>query len=182
MEWWPVSNLSLPVSTLPVSNPLEEGRSILLVNPQHMRAVPGRKTDVKACSMARRPGTRHGLLTASCLPPTPIRQLRELTRYRKTLVQERAQEANRLQQVLESATRKLAAARTRRWSRAYKAVVAVAHAVLVVIYHLLRDRQPYRDLGAQYFDQLDAARLQHHHVRRLEQLGYAVTLTPSTVA
>ncbi len=65
---------------------------------------------------------------------------------------------------------------------AYKAVVAVAHAVLVVIYHLLRDRQPYRDLGAQYFDQLDAARLQHHHVRRLEQLGYAVTLTPSTVA
>jgi transposase len=65
---------------------------------------------------------------------------------------------------------------------AYKAVVAVAHSVLVVIYHLLRDRQPYHDLGADYFDRLDAAQLQRHHVRRLEQLGYTVTLTPSNVA
>jgi transposase len=65
---------------------------------------------------------------------------------------------------------------------AYKAVVAVAHSVLVVIYHLLRDRQPYRDLGADYFEHLDAAQLQRHHVRRLEQLGYTVTLTPSNVA
>jgi transposase len=56
---------------------------------------------------------RHGLLKASFIPPQPIRELRELTRYRKTLVQARAQaraqEANRLQQALESANSKLAA-------------------------------------------------------------------------
>jgi transposase len=61
----------------------------------------------------------------------------------------------------------------------YKAVVAVAHTLLVIIYHLLRDQQPYTDLGADYFDRLDTARIERHHVRRLEQLGYPVTLPPS---
>jgi hypothetical protein len=65
---------------------------------------------------------------------------------------------------------------------AYKAVVAVAHSVLVIIYHLLRERQPYHDVGADYFAHLDAARLQRHHVHCLEQLGYTVTLTPTQVA
>ena len=60
----------------------------------------------------------------------------------------------------------------------HKAVVAVAHSVLVIIYHMLRDQRPYADLGPDYFDQLDAARLQRHHVRRLEQLGFTVTLEP----
>jgi transposase len=64
----------------------------------------------------------------------------------------------------------------------HTAVVAVAHSVLVSIYHLLRDHKPSADLGADYFDPLDAARLQHHHVHRLEQLGYTVTLTPADVA
>jgi hypothetical protein len=62
------------------------------------------------------------------------------------------------------------------------AVVAVAHSVLVVIYHMLRDQRPYTDLGADYFDRLDTARLERQHVRRLEQLGYTVTLTPTVVA
>jgi len=64
----------------------------------------------------------------------------------------------------------------------HKAVVAVAHRVLVVIYHMLRDQRPYTDLGAGYFERLDAARLERHHVRRLEQLGDTVTLTPAEVA
>jgi hypothetical protein len=64
----------------------------------------------------------------------------------------------------------------------HKAVVAVAHSVRVIIYHMLRDHRAYTDLGADYFDHLDAARLQRHHVRRLEQLGYTVTLTPTAVA
>jgi transposase len=63
-----------------------------------------------------------------------------------------------------------------------KAVVAVCHSLLVVIYHLLRDLRPYQDLGPDYFDRLDTRRLQRHYVRRLEQLGYAVTLAPSDVA
>ena len=343
--WWPVYNL------------LEAGCSILLVNPQHMKTVPGRKTDVKDSEWLA-DLLRHGLLQASFIPPAPIRALRELTRYRKTLIRERVQQANRLQKVLESANIKLAAVASdvlgmsaremleallageedvaaiadlarrqlRRkipelkqalegrllpqhrfllrsilahvdfldaaivrvqaemeqhlvpyqealrlvqtipgvnetaaaailaeigtdmsrfpsaghlaswagvcpgnkqsggkrlkeattkgspWLRAilgevvfaiahtrdnylvtqyrrlakrrgtYRALVAVAHTLLVVIYHMLRDRRPYADLGADYFDRLDAVRLERHHVRRLEQLGYTVTLTPADVA
>lgn len=89
--WWPVFNL------------LEEaGLSVMLVNPQHVKALPGRKTDV-ADSKWLADLLRHGLLRASFIPPAPIRNLRELTRYRAALVQERTQEVNRLQKVLESA-------------------------------------------------------------------------------
>jgi len=64
----------------------------------------------------------------------------------------------------------------------YKAALAVAHSVLVSIYHMLRDGRPYADLGADYLDRADVTRIQQHHVRRLQQLGYAVTLTPASVA
>jgi transposase len=338
-----------------VYNLLEEGRTLILVNPQHMKAVPGRKTDVKDSEWLA-DLLRHGLLKASFIPPKPIRELRELTRYRKRLVQERTQAANRLQKILESANIKvgtvatdllgvsgramlealiadeqtpeqmanLARGRMRsripalrqalegrvtahhrfllrqmlvhidfldqaiaqvqaqldqhlapyheamellqtipgisalsaaailaeigvdmtcfpsakhlaswagvcpgnkqsggrrlqagtspgnRWLRGvlgevawaisrtkenylvaqyqrmarrrgkYKAIIAVAHTVLTIIYHLLSDQQPYSDLGADYFDKLETARLERHHVRRLEQLGYSVTLTPAS--
>ncbi|MBA3823065.1 MAG: IS110 family transposase [Ktedonobacterales bacterium] len=341
----------------PLYNVLEASHTITLVNPQHMKAVPGRKTDVRDSEWIA-DLLRHGLLTASFIPPQPIRVLRELTRYRKTLVQERSQEINRLQQVLESANIKLAAVATavlgvsgramlealiageddaaalaqrargrlrakeaalrqalegrvqphhrfllRRilahidflaasittvqqeietqlapfaeamtllqtipgiqatvaaaivaeigvdmtrfpsakhlaswagvcpgnkqsggkrmqagmttgnpwwrgmlsevvWSISHtsgnylveqyrrlarrrgkpKAIIAVAHTVLGIIYHLLRDKHPYVDVGADYFDKLDKARLERQHVRRLEQLGYTVTLTPAQAA
>lgn len=64
----------------------------------------------------------------------------------------------------------------------HKAIVAVAHSVVVSIYHMLRTHEPYQDLGPAHFDQLDHQRLQRQYVRRLEQLGYAVTLTPPAVA
>lgn len=64
----------------------------------------------------------------------------------------------------------------------HKAIVAVAHSVLVSIYYMLRDHQPYHDLSPDYFDRLDTARVQRHYVHRLEQLGYAVTLTPQGAA
>src|SRR5438876_2722176 len=93
----------------PVFNVLEdEERTLLLVNPQHMRAVPGKKTDVRDSEWLA-DLLRHGLLRASFIPPAPIRAIRELTRYRKTLVQERVDEANRLQKTLEGANIKLAA-------------------------------------------------------------------------
>jgi transposase len=337
----------------PVWNILEEGCSLLLVNPQHLKRVPGRKTDVQDAEWLA-DLLRHGLLAASFVPPAPLRDLRELTRYRKTLVQERVEEVNRLQKVLESANLKLASVATdvlgvsgramldalldgeadpqvlaelargrlraklpalRRalvgrvkphhlllieqilahidfleqaitrlheeiarhvppfeealtllqtlpgikevaaaailaeigpdmsrfpsakhlaswagvspgnkqsggkrlsgkttkgnvWLRAIlgevawaaarkqgtyfnaqyhrlarrrgkdKAIMAVAHSVLVCIYYVLRDKRPYTDLGADYFDHLDAARLERYHVQRLEQLGFTVTLTP----
>jgi transposase len=301
---------------------------------------------------------RHGLLTASFIPPKPIRELRELTRYRKTLVQERAQEINRLQKVLEGANIKLAAVATdilgksgrdmldaltggeqdaealaqlargrlraklpelrlaltgrvqphhrfllerilahidfleesleriqqeieqhlrpfeeamtlaqsvigvqetaaaailaeigtdmtrfpsdkhiaswagvcpgnkqsggKRLSGAttqgnpylkavlaevawaishtkdnylsaqyhriarrrgkQKAIVAVSHSVLVILYHVLREKKPYQDLGADYFAKLDTSRQERHHIHQLEQLGYTVTLTPKEAA
>lgn len=331
----------------PVFNLLEgDGRTIVLVNPQHMKAVPGRKTDVKDSEWLA-DLLRHGLVRASFIPPAPIRELRELTRYRKTLVRERGQETQRLQKLLESANIKLsavasnvlgvsgsamlralrdgeedpqilaefargklrtklpalrqallgellahityldetiarldaeierhlatfteevellqtipgisqvaaatlvaeigvdmtrfpsarhlaswagvcpgnrqsagkrlggkptkgnvwlravlgevawAAARTRdTYLRAQferlakrrgrkKAVVAVGHSILVIVYHLLRTRRPYADLGVDYFDSQDTERIARHHVQRLGQLGYEVTVTPKEAA
>jgi transposase len=341
----------------PIFNLLEEGRTIILVNAQHMKALPGRKTDVKD-SQWLADLLRHGLLKASFIPPKPIRELRELTRYRKTLVHERTQEINRLQKLLEGANIKLAAvatdvlgksgrdmlhaliggeqdadilaelargrlraklpdlrlalegrvqphhrflltrilahidyleqslgqveqeieahlhpfeeamallrsitgiqettaagilaeigtdmarfpsdkhlaswagvcpgnqqsagkrlggrttqgnsylkallgevawaiSRTRdNYLSAYyhriarrrgkkKAIVALEHKVLVIIYHVLRTKKPYADLGPDYLDQRDRTRLERHHIQRLEQLGYSVTLTPKEAA
>lgn len=91
----------------PVFNLLETHINVMLVNAQHMKALPGRKTDVKDSEWIA-DLLRHGLLKASFIPPQPIRDLRDLTRYRKTLRQERAQEVNRLQKVLETANLKLA--------------------------------------------------------------------------
>ncbi len=337
----------------PVYNVLEDGRrSLLLVNPRHLKTVPGRKTDVKDSEWLA-DLLRHGLLTASFIPPKPIRALRDLTRYRKTLVQQRAQDICRLQKVLETANVKLSAVasditgasgrqmleaivrgegtpetlaelakgrlrakmpalrlaldgRVQPYHRflihellehiAYleraihrvevaiadqmeahaeaanllatlpaagptsvaailaeigtdmtrfasadhlaswaglcpgnkvsggkrlggkathgnkylrtilcelawtivhtpgtylsaqfhrlarrrgknRAILAVAHSLLVSIYHMLRDHRPYQDLGADYFARLDAERIERGYVRRLEQLGYEVQLT-----
>lgn len=90
----------------PVFNLLEASVTVILVNAQHIKAVPGHKTDVKD-SQWLADLLRHGLLHASFIPPAPIRDLRDLVRYRKTLVQERSQEVNRLQKVLETANIKL---------------------------------------------------------------------------
>lgn len=338
-------------------NLLEETQTVILINAQHLKVVPGHKTDVKDAEWIA-DLLRHGLLKPSFIPPTPIRALRELTRYRKSLVQERTQEVNRLHKVLETANIKLASvatdvlgksgrdmiealvqgttdvevladlargslrkkipqlqtalegrlqvhhqlllryllahidfleatlahlqqaiedhlrpfeeamdlvqsipgiqataaativaeigvdmsrfpshkhlaswagvcpgnkqsggkrlsskttkgnpylravlaevvwaiARTKqnylstqfhRLARRLgkkKAVVAISHSVLVIIYHVLQTKRPYTDLGADYFEKLDTTRLQQHHIRRLEQLGYQVTLTPKGVA
>lgn len=342
----------------PVFNLLEdESRALVLVNPQHIKAVPGRKTDVKDSEWLA-DLLRHGLIEPSFIPPAPIRELRELTRHRKALVQQRTQEVNRLQKVLEGANIKLASVatsmlgksaremleallageadveamanlargpmrakiphlrqalrgqlqpyhhvllrqilahmdfleaaiaqlegeidqrlqpyeqavqllqtipgvkavaaatlvaelgvdmtqfpsakhlaswaavcpgnkqsggkrlsgRTRRgnawlkavlcevaWANArsqtsyigaqfrrltrrrgvYKALIAVAHSLLVIIYHVLKTQRPYQELGPDYFDRLEQAQLERHHVRRLEQLGYTVTLSPQGVS
>lgn len=341
----------------PVFNLLEDGRHIVLVNAQHMHAVPGRKTDVKDSEWLA-DLLRHGLLRPSFIPPKPIRELRELTRYRKTLVAERTDLVNRVQKVLETANVKLAAVasdvlgksgramleaivggetdaetladlargrlrsklpelrqaldgrveahhrfllacllehiaflettlhkvqeeitgrlapyaeaverlqtipgvgalaaatiiaeigvdmsrfptarhlaswagvcpgnnesggkrlsgKTRKgdvwlrqvllevaWAIAHtkdnylaaqfrrlaqrrglkRAALATAHSVLGIIYHMLRDGTAYEDLGADYFQQLDKVKIERHHVRRLEHLGYTVTLSPARAA
>jgi transposase len=337
----------------PIFNLLEEGREIILVNAQHMKAVPGRKTDVKDSEWIA-DLLRHGLLSPSFIPPAPVRALRQLTRHRKNLVQERARQVNRVHKLLETANVKLGAVATdvlgksgramlnalaagetdpetlaelalgklrkklpqlrealagrvqphqrfllkhllshidfldaslevilteidlhlkgfeeamslirtlpvqlqagaatviaeigvdmsrfpsaeqiaswaglcpgncesagkrlsgkttkgnpylrgvlcemalivTRMKNTYlsafyrriaqrrghkRAIVAVAHKLLVIIYHMLKDKKPYQELGADYYQQLDGAKVERRAVARLEQLGYAVTLTP----
>jgi transposase len=95
----------------PVYNLLEDGFALLLVNARHVKAVPGRKTDAKDCEWLA-DLLRHGLLQASFVPDRPQRELRELTRYRTSLVRERTAVANRLQKTLEGANIKLAAVAT----------------------------------------------------------------------
>ena len=90
----------------PVWAILEDEFQCLLVNARHVKQVPGRKTDVSdaawLCQLAEA-----GLLKASFVPPKPIRALRNLTRYRKTQIQERQREANRLHKALEDTGIKL---------------------------------------------------------------------------
>jgi transposase len=91
----------------PVWNLLEDQFTVLLVNAQHIKQVPGRKTDVKDSEWIAQL-LQHGLLRGSFVPSTPQRQLRELTRQRQQLIRTKASVANRIQKVLEDANIKLA--------------------------------------------------------------------------
>jgi transposase len=291
----------------PIFNILEEGFEILLVNARQFRNVPGRKTDVKDCQWIAQL-LQHGLLKGSFIPPRPQRELRDLTRQRAQIMDERSRISNRIQKVLEDANVKLgsvasdvvgvsgrlmleaiisgqndaqkladlaqrrlrgkipqleqalsdeipgidmrvaqvvlaeigpemnpfpshahlaswagicpgnneSAGKRRsgkttkgsRWLRqalvqaawaasrkkdSYfqaharnlmhrrgrkRGLLAVAHSLLIVIYHILKEKTQYRDLGPQFLDRLRATHLVRFHVRRLQQLGLHVELTP----
>ena len=90
---------------------LEDEFAAIVVNAAHIKAVPGRKTDVKDAEWIAEL-LRHGLLRASFIPDRAQRELRELTRYRRSLVQERSREANRIQKLLEGANIKLSSVAT----------------------------------------------------------------------
>lgn len=95
----------------PVFYTLEDAFRLLLVNAAHMANVPGRKTDVQDCAWIAQL-LECGLLRGSFVPPPAIRELRDLTRYRKALIQDRTREANRLHKLLEDAGLKLASVAT----------------------------------------------------------------------
>jgi transposase len=90
----------------PIHNLLETELEVLLINAQHIKAIPGRKTDVKDAEWIA-DLLQHGLLRASFIPPRPQRELRELTRYRARLVGERARLVNRIQKIMEDTNIKL---------------------------------------------------------------------------
>lgn len=89
-----------------VYNILADAMTVILVNPEHVQALRGHKTDVKdaewLCDLLR-----HGLVRPSFIPPAEIRELRELTRYRESLIREHTSVVNRIQKIIESAGIKL---------------------------------------------------------------------------
>lgn len=92
----------------PIYNLLEGDFTVLVVNAHHIKAVPGRKTDVKDAEWIA-DLLRHGLVRGSFIPDRSQRELRELVRYRRSIIQQRSQVVNRIQKVLEGANIKLSA-------------------------------------------------------------------------
>jgi transposase len=90
---------------------LEDDFEVMLVNPRHVKNLPGRKTDVSDAAWLADLGA-HGLVRGSLVPPEPIRQLRDLTRARTVLVRERTRQVQRLQKLLEDAGIKLSSVAT----------------------------------------------------------------------
>ncbi|HAP31560.1 MAG TPA: hypothetical protein DCQ14_00670 [Firmicutes bacterium] len=91
----------------PIYNLLELAEiEAMVVNAQHIKAVPGRKTDVKDAEWIA-DLLRHGLIKGSYIPSREQRELREMVHYRKSLIEERTREVNRLQKILEGCNIKL---------------------------------------------------------------------------
>lgn len=107
----------------PVFYALEHDVECWLLNPAHMRRVPGRKTDVSdaewICQI-----TEHGLLSPSFVPPPPIRRLRMATRYRRALVEERGRQVQRLDKVLQDTGLKLTSVATDILGRSSRDILA----------------------------------------------------------
>lgn len=106
----------------PVYYVLEDSFALLLVNAQHLKLVPGRKSDVRDSAWIAQL-LECGLLRSSFVPPAPIRDLRELTRYRKHQTQDRTREVNRLHRVLEDAGLKLSSVATDIMGKSGKAML-----------------------------------------------------------
>lgn len=107
----------------PLWNLLEDRFTLLLVNARHIKNVPGRKTDVKDCQWIAQL-LQHGLLKGSFVPPTLIREARDLTRHRTQLVSEKARVANRIQKALEDTNIKLSSVATDILGKSCRAMLA----------------------------------------------------------
>jgi transposase len=159
----------------PVYNALEGVVELLVVNAQHVKMVPGRKTDVSDAEWLA-DLLRHGLLRGSFVPPAPQRELRELTRYRAVLVRERATEVNRLQKTLEGANLKLGSVATDILGASGRAIleaVVAGESEAVVLAGLARGRlrEKRTELGRALAGQVKP----HHRLliaEHLEHIGY----------
>jgi len=146
----------------PLYNLLEGQFTILVVNAQHMRNVPGRKTDVKDAAWIA-DLLAHGLLRGSFIPPVPQRDLRDLTRQRTILVRERAEVVQRLQKVLEWANLKLASVATDvagRSARAMLEAIVDGQSDVTALAELARGRM--RSKRAELERALDGRVREHH--------------------
>jgi hypothetical protein len=170
---------------------------MILANASHIKAVPGRKTDINDATWIA-DLLAHGLIRPSFVPPTPIQELRDLTRVRKQRSDESAgkRRSTRLRhgapwlkatlvQIAWPATRPKDSyfralfhrLKARRGPK--KAIVAVAASILTTVYHLLRDGTVHQDLGTGHFDTLNRDRAAKSLVKRLQALGFAVEVRPA---
>jgi transposase len=165
----------------PVFNMLEGSFEVLLVNAQHVKAVPGRKTDVKDAAWLAEL-LQHGLLRASFIPPVAQRELRDLTRYRSTFIRERTTLVNRVQKLLEDANIKLAAVASDIMGvsgRAILAALLAGHADPQVLADLAKGRlRRKRDQLAKALD----GRVKAHHRFVLTELLCQIDSLDETIA
>jgi transposase len=165
----------------PVFNILEGTCEVLLVNAQHVKAVPGRKTDVKDAAWLAEL-LQHGLLRASFIPPVAQRELRDLTRYRSTFIQERVTLINRVQKLLEDANIKLAAVASDIMGvsgRAMLAALVAGHTEPEALAELAKGRlRSKRDQLAQALD----GRVKPHHRFVLTELLGQIDSLDETIA
>ena len=160
----------------PIFNVLEGHLEVLVVNAQHLKAVPGRKTDSKDAEWIA-DLLQHGLLRPSFVPPAPQREVRELTRYRISLSEERSRLINRLQKTLEDANIKLASVASDvmgRSARDLLTALLAGEADPALLAELARGRmRAKRDLLAQA---LQGDLKSHHRFLIAEQLADIDTL------
>jgi transposase len=156
----------------PIFNILEGHVEVLVVNAQHLKTVPGRKTDLKDAEWIA-DLLQHGLLRPSFVPPAFQRELRELTRYRSSVVEERSRTINRLQKILEDTNIKLSAVATDlmgRSAREMLAALVAGEADPAVLAQLARGKmRAKRDLLVQA---LQGQFKPHHRVLISEQLAH----------
>lgn len=160
----------------PVFNLLEREFTVILVNPQHIKAFPERKTDGKDSKwIADLLG--HGLLRASFIPPQPIHVVRELVRYHKTPVQEQIQEVNRLHKIMEGDNIKPAAVAAdvlvkSEWGILAALVVRTTDAVVLVnlAHGLLRQKLPKLEEALEGLMQLHHRTLLRHMLTHIDFL------------
>jgi transposase len=167
--WWPVFNV------------LEGQVEVLVVNAQHAKQVPGRKTDVKD-SQWLADLLRHGLLQASFILPKALRALRDLMRARTNLIQERSRQINRVQKVLETANVKLSSVvsdilgkSARQMIEAMLAGATDPTALAQLARSRLRSKIPQLSLALE-------GHLEEHHIRLLRQWLAQIDFLPTQIA
>jgi transposase len=172
----------------PIYNLLEGDFEILVVNAHHIKTVPGRKTDVKDAEWIA-DLLSHGLLAASFIPSAPQRELRDLTRYRTKLVEERAREINRLQKTLEDTNLKLGDVVSDVMGKASRLILwalvqGETDAVKLASFALGRVRASQEDLERALTGKVTA----HHrfllgeHLRHIEHLDEAIRRVSEEIA
>lgn len=165
----------------PVYYVLEDAFTLLLVNVQHLKQVPGHKSDVRDSAWIAQL-LEWGLLRGSLVPPPPMRDLRELTRYRKHQIQDRTREVNRLHRVLEDAGIKLSSVAT-------DVMGASGRAMLEALLHGTTDAAVLADLARgklrkklPALRQALAGRFRPHHGFLLGQILSKIDFLDETIA